>query len=295
MNTKLPLLSLLLAFSLHLGAQTARKEVPLKPEFVPHTWIMMPATEFFAMTGLTPADSFAYNAYIVGDAKQAHITVITEQIPELGIDVVSWVEYSNFKNSDAKKIAAELETKYNPERMGTDSVWFQFFTPDAFVELTVSSNDKKKSSLLLNAYQLYQFMPPIEKAMEKLDSTWQQLATNFTHGQRDVLHDSDGYAIRINDVTVMVGYYVEYPSDPNQKPSVGIYLKDEGGIAAMKWAVKKYYDMYLDSYETATFWVKDTDKDWVGLGVLSEDGTLINKFMSQAEYQEWIQEDVGEE
>ncbi len=296
MNTKLPLLSLLLAFSLYLGAQTARREVPLKPEFVPHTWIMMPAIDFFKLTGLTPLDSLTFNAYIVGDVNKEHISVILEHIEELDMDVVSWVEYSNFKNKNVKKIAADLQTKYQPKELGDDSTWFEYFTPDAFVELTASSAKKNTMSLTLNAYQLYQFMPPIEQAMAKLDSTWQQLATNFTYGEREVVHDSDGYAVRISDVTAMVGYYVEFPSDRSKKPSVGIYTKDDGGYAAMKWAVKKYYDMYLDEYEGTTYWVKDTDKDWVGMGVLFDNGVLLNKFITQEEYQEWIEDgEIDEE
>ncbi len=295
MNTKLPLLSLLLAFSLHLGAQTARKEVPLKPEFVPHTWIMMPATEFFELTGLSATDTISTDAYLIGNPEGEHVVAIIEHIEELGIDVVSWVEYIQFKNKNMKKVTAEIQAKYKPEEMGTDSVWYEYFTPDAFVEISLTSNNKKTSSLLLNAYQLYQFMPPIEQAMAKLDSTWQQLATNFTYGEREVIHDSDGYAVRISDVTAMVGYYVEFPSDRSKKPSVGIYTKDDGGYAAMNWAVKVYYDMFLDEYEGTTYWVKDTDKDWVGMGVLFDNGVLLNKFITQEEYQEWIQDGESDE
>jgi hypothetical protein len=57
MNTKLPLLALLLGSALAASAQKTVKTVPLKAEMKPYTWVMKPAAQFFSETGLAPEDS----------------------------------------------------------------------------------------------------------------------------------------------------------------------------------------------------------------------------------------------
>jgi len=54
--------------------------------------------------------------------------------------------------------------------------------------------------------------------------------------------------------------------------------------------------MYFDEYEGSTYWVKDTDEESFWLGFLVANGALAHRYLSQAEYQEWVQEgDYGDE
>ena len=292
MHTKLPLLSLLFAFGLNAGAQTEPKKVPLKSEYVPYTWMMMPTTEFFKLTGLSATDSVTQNAYVVGDRQQAHVVVFTNRIEELGIDVVSWVEYINFKNKAMESITAALQEDYAVERMSSDdSVWYQYFTPEAYVEVTLNASGKKTSNLLLSGYDLYRFMPPLEQVVAKLDSTKEQLLANVRHGERSIRHDSDGYMVYIRNVTPLVSYGIMYES--SGRPKAYVFLNDDGGQAVLRWAVKSYYDMFFDEYNGSTYWVKDINKDWVGLGILLSDGAIVHEYITQEKYQEWAY-DEGE-
>lgn len=291
MHTKLLLPSLLLAFGFGAGAQSEPKEVPLKPEFVPYNWIMMPTSDFFALTGLTAKDSISQNAYMVGDLEREHVMAYIEHVDELGIDVVAWVEYLNFKNKAMQSITTTLQRDFALEQMGTeDSVWYQYFTPEAYVEAKLTSASKKTSNLLISGYQLYQFMPPLEHLIAKLDSTHEQLLANVHYGERSVRHDSDGYMVSIRDLTPLVSYGLMYPHDPTENANAYLFLNDEGGQEVLRWAVKKYYDMYFDEYEGSTYWVKDTDKDRVGLGFLLPTGAFVHRYITQEEYQEWAQE-----
>lgn len=296
MNTKPLLLSLLFAIGTPAFAQSEPKEVPLKPEYVPYNWIMMPTSDFFALTRLGPTDSISQNAYVVGDLNREHVMAYIEHIDELGIDVVAWVEYLNFKNKAMASITTNLQRDYELEQMGTaDSVWYQYFTPEAYVEAKLTSASKKTSNLLLSGYQLYRFMPPLEHLIAKLDSTHEQLLANVRYGERALRHDSDGYMVSIRNLTPLVSYGFMYPHDRTESAKAYVFLNDEGGQAVLRWAVKKYYDMYFDEYEGSTYWVKDTDKDLVELGFLLADGAFVHKYITQAEYQEWAFEEGDDE
>ncbi len=294
MHTKLPLLALLLGSALAASAQKAVKTVPLKPEMKPYTWSMKPAADFFAETGLTAADSVRANFYRVGPEKGPHVMVEVGHLKATETDVVWWVQYANFKIKDLQEVGAEVGKALKPERVD-GSNQLAYYLPDAYVAISSESADEKTASLTFDAIPLYQFMPPVEDAIAKLDSTWEQLITNATFNERTLVRDSSKVRVRITDVTPLVNYDVYYPTDGG-KPFVTVALtSDGGGLAVLKWATKKYYDRFFDAFDEGQIWVSDTDKDWVRVGVLFDRGELLNMRMSQADFLEMTADDGGGE
>ncbi len=55
--------------------------------------------------------------------------------------------------------------------------------------------------------------------------------------------------------------------------------------------------MYFDEYNGSTYWVKDINNDWVGLGLLLPEGAFVNEYITQEKYQEWAYDEgeYGEE
>jgi hypothetical protein len=292
MNTKLPLLALLLGSALGATAQKTVKTVPLKPEMKPYTWVMKPAAEFFSETGLAPEDSVWASTYRIGPEKGAHVLAEVGHIDAINADVIWWVKYVDFKEKDLKLVGSEISETFSPQRSGENS--FEYYTPDAYVSLEVSGSDDKVANLTLDVYPLYKFMPPIEDALAKTDSTWQQLIGSPTFKERSIVRDSAKVQVRINKVTPLVSYAVFYPFDANEKPYVAIELNDGGGYEVLKWATKRYYDRFFDSFDGGTIYVADTDQPWVRLGVLFDRGELLNLYMSQADFQDWALSDAEE-
>ncbi|MFZ9191142.1 MAG: hypothetical protein ACO204_08540, partial [Schleiferiaceae bacterium] len=156
------------------------------------------------------------------------------------------------------------------------------------------SADEKTASLTFDAIPLYKFMPPVEDALGKLDSTWDQLISNATFSERTVVRDSSKIRVRITDVTPLVNYDVYYPTDGG-KPFVTVVLTSNGGgLAVLKWATKNYYERFFDTFDEGQIWVSDTDKDWVRVGVLFDRGELLNMRMSQADFHKMTADDGGE-
>jgi hypothetical protein len=291
MNTKLPLLALLLGSALGATAQKTVKTVPLKAEMKPYTWVMKPAAQFFSETGLAPEDSVWANTYRIGPEKGAHVLAEVGHIDAIDADVVWWIKYADFKEKDLTAVGQEISTNMKPERTGDNS--FAYYTPEAYVSLE-ASGDEKSASLTLDVYPLYRFMPPIEDALSKTDSTWQQLLGSPTFNERSVVRDSAKIQVRISKVTPLVSYSVFYPFDANDKPYVAIELNDGGGYEVLKWATKRYYDRFFDTFDGGTIYVADTDQPWVRLGVLFDRGELLNLYISQADFQDWALSDAEE-
>ncbi|MFZ9156055.1 MAG: hypothetical protein ACO22A_06860, partial [Schleiferiaceae bacterium] len=163
-----------------------------------------------------------------------------------------------------------------------------------YVAISSESADEKTASLTFDAIPLYKFMPPVEDALGKLDSTWDQLISNATFSERTVVRDSSKIRVRITDVTPLVNYDVYYPTDGG-KPFVTVVLTSNGGgLAVLKWATKNYYERFFDTFDEGQIWVSDTDKDWVRVGVLFDRGELLNMRMSQADFLEMTADDGGE-
>jgi len=291
MHTKLPLLALLLGSALGATAQKTVKTVPLKAEMKPYTWVMKPAAQFFSETGLAPEDSVWANTYRIGPEKGAYVLAEVGHIDAIDADVVWWIKYADFKEKDLTAVGQEISTNMKPERTGDNS--FAYYTPEAYVSLE-ASGDEKSASLTLDVYPLYRFMPPIEDALSKTDSTYQQLLGSPTFNERSVVRDSAKIQVRISKVTPLVSYSVFYPFDANDKPYVAIELNDGGGYEVLKWATKRYYDRFFDTFDGGTIYVADTDQPWVRLGVLFDRGELLNLYISQADFQDWALSDAEE-
>jgi hypothetical protein len=252
---------------------------------------MKPAAQFFSETGLAPEDSVWANTYRIGPEKGAHVLAEVGHIDAIDADVVWWIKYADFKEKDLTAVGNEISINMKPERTGDNS--FAYYTPEAYVSLE-ASGDKKSASLTLDVYPLYRFMPPIEDALSKTDSTWQQLLGSPTFNERSVVRDSAKIQVRISKVTPLVSYSVFYPFDANDKPYVAIELNDGGGYEVLKWATKRYYDRFFDTFDGGTIYVADTDQPWVRLGVLFDRGELLNLYISQADFQDWALSDAEE-
>jgi hypothetical protein len=286
MNTKLPLLALILGLSGALGAQNAAtKTVPLAKTAKPYSWLMRPTNEFFAETGLSPGDSVSANTYLVGTGSET-VLVNTGRIDALNQNVVWYVAFRNFKIKDLKTVVDSLRSNYNlnTDDEGSTNYWLS----DALVRLETSVDDKGKlGTLELDAFPVYQFMPPVSDVVAKLDSTWQQLITNVQYKTRSVERDSAKISVTLKNVTPLVTYKVLYPLEEGDRPYTVIELNEGGGYGAVKWACKNYYDRFYDAFDEGSIWVSDTDQPTVKVGVLFNSGTLLNLQMDQKDFLEF--------
>lgn len=283
MNTKLPLLALVLGMSGLLAAQNANvKTVPLAKTAKPYRWLMRPTSEFFAETGLSATDTVSANTYRVGSGAES-VLVNTGHLEATNQDVVWYVAYENYKLKDLKVVVDSL--KANFELTANDDGFTNYWLPDALVKLKPYGDDKLKvGNLELDAIPLYPFMPPVELAMEKLDSTWEQLVTNIQFRPRSVERDSSKVMVKLKNVTPLVSFSVFYPQAPDALPYVSIELNDGEGYGVMKWACKNYYDRFFDAFDSGSIWVSDTDQPIVKVGILFNTGNLLNLQMTQAEF-----------
>lgn len=283
MNIKLPLLVLAFCFGGALNAQnTDVKKVPLAKNVQPFRWLMRPTSEFFAQTGLSASDTISKNTYRVGTGAES-VVVNVGHLDATNQDVVWYVAYENFKLKDLKVVVDSLKSNYNLESSedGLSNYWLT----DALVKLKPSGDEKLKvGNLELDAIPLYSYMPPVEQAMAKLDSTWEQLITNVQYKPRTVERDSSNITVTLKNVTPLVSFLVFYPQTPEALPYVSIQLNDGEGYGAMKWACKNYYDRFFDAFDTGSIWVSDSDQPIVKVGVLFNNGNLLNLRMTQADF-----------
>ena len=286
MNTKLPLLALILGLSGVLGAQNAAiKSVPLSKTAKPYRWLMRPTSEFFAETGLSASDSVSAYVYRVGTGSEA-VLVNVGHLDATNQDVVWYVSYEDFKIKDLKVVLDSLRSNYtlNSDEEGSTNYWLA----DALVRLESKvSDDGKMGSLGLDAIPVYKFMPPVESVVAKLDSTWQQLVTNVQYQSRSVERDSSKISVTLENVTPLVTFKVFYPLEEGERPYAVIELNEGGGYGAVKWACKNYYDRFYDAFDDGSIWVSDTDQPVVKVGVLFNSGTLLNLQMDQADFLEF--------
>jgi len=284
MNTKLPLLILILGLSGVLGAQNAEiKSVPLAKTAKPHEWLMRPTSAFFAETGLSASDTVSADTYRVGLDTNESVLVNVGHLDALNQDVVWYVAYENFKVKDLKAKVDTLGKRHqiSNDGQGTYSYWLA----DALVKIESRvQNNGKIGTVALDAIPVYRFMPPVAEAAAKLDSSWQQLVTNVLYRPRTVERDSSKISVTLKTVTPLVSYTVFYPQNEGGRPYVSIELNEGGGHGALKWACKNYYERFYDSFEQGSVWVSDSDQPVVKVGVLFDDGKLLNLTMSQAEF-----------
>lgn len=285
MNTKLPLLALILGLSGALGAQNAAtKTVPLAKNMKPYSWLMRPTSEFFAETGLSAGDSVSANTYRVGTGSET-VLVNVGHVNATNQDVVWYVAYENFKIKNLMVVVDSIKANYdiNTSDEGVNSYWLS----DALVKIASRVDEKSKTGTVgLDAIPLYKYMPPVEQGLAKLDSSWQQLITNVQFGTRSVERDSSEITVRIKNVTPLVSYSIYYPFEEGRKPYMRIDLNEGNGYGAMKWACKNYYERFYDAFEGGTVWVSDTDQPTVKLGILFDNGNLLNMEMTQAQFAE---------
>ena len=286
MNTKLPILALILGLSGVLGAQNAAiKSVPLSKTAKPYRWLMRPTSEFFAETGLSASDSVSADVYLVGTGSEA-VLVNVGHLDATNQDVVWYVSYEDFKIKELKLVVDSLRSNYNlnSDEEGSTNYWLA----DALVRLESKvSDDGKMGSLGLDAIPVYKFMPPVESVVAKLDSTWQQLVTNVQYQSRSVERDSSKISVTLENVTPLVTFKVFYPLEEGERPYAVIELNEGGGYGAVKWACKNYYDRFYDAFDDGSIWVSDTDQPVVKVGVLFNSGTLLNLQMDQADFLEF--------
>jgi hypothetical protein len=100
-----------------------------------------------------------------------------------------------------------------------------------------------------------------------------------------VERDSSKVSVTLKNVTPLVSYTVFYPQTEGARPYVSVELNEGGGQGVLKWACKNYYDRFYDSFEQGSVWVSDSDQPIVKVGVLFDDGKLLNLTMTQSEFQ----------
>lgn len=291
MNTKLPLLALVLGFSGVLSAQNADvKKVPLAKTATPYEWLMRPTSAFFAETGLSAADSVSADTYRVGLDTNESVLVNVGHLDAINQDVVWYVAYENFKVKDLKVKVDSLGRNHNIINDGEGN--YSFWLADAIVNISTNVQPNGKiGTVALDAIPVYRFMPPVADAVSKLDSTWQQLMTNVQYRPRTVERDSSKVSVTLKNITPLVSYTVFYPQTEGARPYVSVELNEGGGQGVLKWACKNYYDRFYDSFEQGSVWVSDSDQPIVKVGVLFDDGKLLNLTMTQSEFQGFADSD----
>ena len=196
MTIKLPLFALFIGILSSLAAQNSPRTIELNPNWKPYEWSMMPAAEFFKLTGLTEADSIAYRTYRLGPDSIGSIMVRIDYILETNTDVVGYIKYENWKVKDIYKLKAAVETAYDMHFGGEDETDY-FWIGDALVDVSsmYSQSSAKRGHLDLSSTPMYEFIPDCGHAIAKLDSTWSQLINNPTNSFRGVLIDSVSYRL----------------------------------------------------------------------------------------------------
>jgi len=297
MITKPLSIALLIGIFNAASAQTAPRRVDLDPKWKPYEWSMMPAAEFFKLTGLTEADSVSYRTYRLGKDTIGSIKVRIDYILETNSDVVGYIKYENWKVKDLFKINGIVEEKYNV-RYGEEDEKPDFWLGNALIELgymRTESNPKRGHYDLLSS-PLYEYIPHPKHILDKLDSTWSQLINNPTDQLRGIVNDSGTYRVTLADISPIVEYKLSYSSDPSELPVAITGITVEGGYDALKWSMKQYYTQFLDHMEDGEIWVAPSDQPIVRVAYLFSDGMLVHLTLTQAEYQDWISSDEeGEE
>ncbi|NQW26130.1 MAG: hypothetical protein HQ473_07195 [Cryomorphaceae bacterium] len=295
-NSKPLSLALLLGMFTAALAQTPPRQIELNPEWKPYEWSMMPATEFFKLTGLTEADSVGYRIYRLGTDTIGSVKVQINYIIETNTDVVGYIKYENWKIKDIFKINEAAEAKYNV-RYGEEDEKPDFWLGDAFVELgymRTESNPKRGHYDLLSN-PVYRFVPHPEHVINKLDSTWSQLMNNPTDRMRGIVNDSGTYRLTFENITPLIEYEVVFPSDKSEDPYAITSTIFDGGLQALKWSMKQYYTQYLDHMDDGEIWVAPSEEPKVRIAYLFNDGVLVHLTISRAEYLDWITYEEEEE
>ena len=116
-----------------LLAQTPPRQVKLNSDWKPYEWPMMPAAEFFKLTGLSESDSVSYRTYRIGTDTIGSVKVYMEYILETNSDVVCVVKYENIKIKDLFKLDKEINQKYHLDYGEPEDMPF-YFSEDALVQ-----------------------------------------------------------------------------------------------------------------------------------------------------------------
>ena len=290
MNIKLPLLALFIGILNSLAAQNSPRTIELNPNWKPYEWSMMPATDFFKLTSLTEADSIAYRTYRIGPDSIGSIMVRIDYILETNTDVVGYIKYENWKVKDIYKLKTAVETVYDVAYGGEDEADY-FWIGDALVEVSsmYSQSSAKRGHFDLLSSPMYEFIPDCRHAIDKLDSTWNQLINNPTSTLRGIRNDSGTYRVTFQDVSPLIEYEVIYPADKSEVPSVLASTTVDGGFKALKWSVMKYYTQYFDSMDEGEIWIAPTDEPMIPIAYLFNNGVVYHSTISQEEYKDWFE------
>ena len=290
MTIKLPLLALFIGILSSLAAQNSPRTIELNPNWKPYEWSMMPAAEFFKLTGLTEADSIAYRTYRIGPDSIGSIMVRIDYILETNTDVVGYIKYENWKVKDIYKLKTAVETAYDVAYGGEDEADY-FWIGDALVEVSsmYSQSSAKRGHFDLLSSPMYEFIPDCRHAIDKLDSTWNQLINNPTSTLRGIRNDSGTYRVTFQDVSPLIEYEVIYPADESEVPSVLVSTTVDGGFKALKWSVMKYYTQYFDSMDEGEIWIAPTDEPMIPIAYLFNNGVVYHSTISQEEYKDWFE------
>ena len=290
MTIKLPLFALFIGILSSLAAQNSPRTIELNPNWKPYEWSMMPATEFFKITGLSEGDSIAYRTYRIGPDSIGSIMVRIDYILETNTDVVGYIKYENWKVKDIYKLKTAVETAYDMHYGGEDETDY-FWIGDALVEVRsmYSQSSAKRGHLDLSSTPMYEFIPDCRHAIDKLDSTWNQLINNPTSTLRGIRNDSGTYRVTFQDVSPLIEYEVIYPADKSEVPSVLVSTTVDGGFKALKWSVMKYYTQYFDSMDEGEIWIAPTDDPMIPIAYLFNNGVVYHSTISQEEYKDWFE------
>jgi hypothetical protein len=290
MTIKLPLLAIFIGILSSLAAQNSPRTIELSPNWKPYEWSMMPAEEFFKLTGLSEADSISYRTYRIGPDSIGSIQVRIDYILETNTDVVGYIKYENWKVKDIYKLKTTVETAYDVVYAGEDDYDF-FWLGDALVELSsmYTESSRKRGHFDLMSTPMYQFIPDCGHAIAKLDSTWSQLINNPTSALRGIRNDSGTYRVTFQDISPVIEYEVQYPADESEVPSVLVSTTVDGGAKALKWSMMKYYTQYLDSMDEGEIWIAPTDEPMIPIAYLFNNGVLYHSTISQEEYKDWFE------
>jgi hypothetical protein len=290
MTIKLPLLAIFIGILSSLAAQDSPRTIELNPNWKPYEWSMMPAEEFFKLTGLSEADSIAYRTYRLGPDSIGSIQVRIDYILETNTDVVGYIKYENWKVKDIYKLKTAVETAYDIHYGGEDETDY-FWIGDALVDVgsMYTQSSRKRGHFDLMSTPMYQFIPDCGHAIAKLDSTWSQLINNPTSTLRGIRNDSGTYRVTFQDISPVIEYEVQYPADESEVPSVLVSTTVDGGAKALKWSMMKYYTQYLDSMDEGEIWIAPTDEPMIPIAYLFNNGVLYHSTISQEEYKDWFE------
>ena len=290
MTIKLPLLALFIGILSSVAAQNSPRTIELNPNWKPYEWSMMPAAEFFKLTGLTEADSIAYRTYRIGPDSIGSIMVRIDYILETNTDVVGYIKYENWKVKDIYKLKTAGETADDVAYGGEDEADYVWIG-DALVEVSsmYSQSSAKRGHFDLLSSPMYEFIPDCRHAIDKLDSTWNQLINNPTSALRGIRNDSGTYRVTFQDISPLIEYEVQFPADKSEAPSVLVSTTVDGGFKALKWSVMKYYTQYFDSMDEGEIWIAPTDEPMIPIAYLFNNGVVYHSTISQEEYKDWFE------